>query len=310
MKENGGTVPADRRAFVRSVSRAWIVRLGIFGWTLAMSAGLGRGQELAKEPPAAPVAMAAIPTAPAESTSAHRRAHLPDAPVARIAQDDLDVSWKTLPKRIARDQKDIWLFPLQLAKGHYWIPTLVVVGGTAGLIVADPHAMPYFRTHAGNWDDFNDAFDGPITTAEVAIVPATLLLVGGARHDPYATKTGLLAGEAYADSAIVDLAMKAITQRQRPSDVAAGAPFNDTFFNRGNSFFGSSFPSGHAVGAFSVATIVARRYGHHRWVPFVAYGAATAISLSRVTNRAHFPSDIFVGAVLGYSIARFEVLRH
>jgi len=295
---------------VRSVSRAWIVRLGIFGWALAMCAGLGRGQELAKEPPVVPVAVAAIPTAPAESSSAHHRAQLPDAPVARFAQDDLDVSWKTLPKRIARDQKDIWLFPLQLAKGRYWIPTLVVVGGTAGLIVADPHAMPYFRTHAGNWDDFNDAFDGPITTAEVAIVPVTMLLVGGARHDPYATKTGLLAGEAYADSAIVDLAMKAITRRQRPSDVAPGAPFNDTFFNRGNGLFGSSFPSGHAVGAFSVATIVARRYGHHRWVPFVAYGAATAISFSRVTNRAHFPSDIFVGAALGYTIARFEVLRH
>ena len=310
MMENRGTVPADRRAFVRSVSRVWIMRLGIFGWALAMCAGLGRGQERTEELAVGPAAAAPMLPVAAESSSTHHRAQLPDAPVARAAQDDLDVSWKTLPKRIARDQKDIWLFPLQLAKGRYWIPTLAVVGGTAGLIVADPHAMPYFRTHAGNWDDFNDAFDGPITTAEVAIVPVTLLLVGGARHDPYATKTGLLAGEAYADSAIVDLAMKAITQRQRPSDVAAGAPFNDTFFNRGNSFFGSSFPSGHAVGAFSVATIVARRYGHHRWVPFVAYGAATAISLSRVTNRAHFPSDIFVGAVLGYSIARFEVLRH
>jgi membrane-associated phospholipid phosphatase len=312
MVENRETVPADRRIFVRRVNRVGIVRLGFICFALAMCAAAGRGQEWTKELTAARAATAPVAaTAPTvDSSSADRNAQLPDAPAARAAQDDLDVSWKTLPKRLARDQKDIWLFPLQLAKGRYLIPTLAVVGGTAGLIAADPHATPYFRTHAANWDDFNDAFDGSITAGEIAIVPATFLLVGGARHDPYATKTGLLASEAYADSEIVDLALKAITHRQRPSDVAAGAPFNDTFFNRGNSVFDSSFPSGHAVGAFSVATIVARRYGHHRWVPFVAYGCAAAISLSRVTNRAHFPSDVFVGAALGYTIARFEVLRH
>lgn len=290
--------------------RGVVLRLRLAVWGLALCAVTGSGQEraarLSDSPPRAGVG---------GSNAAADRDLLPDAPVAKMgtqsgATADIDVSWKNLPKRFLHDQKDIWLFPLQLARGHYLLPTLAVVGGTAGLIVADPHAMPYFRTHAGNWDDFNDAFDGPITTGEIAIVPATLLLVGGVRHDPYATKTGLLAGEAYANGATVDLVLKAITRRQRPSDIAAGAPFNDTFFNRGKSLFGSSFPSGHAVGAFSVATVMARRYGHHRWVPWVAYGAATAISLSRVTTRAHFPSDIFVGAALGYSIARFEVLRH
>jgi len=277
---------------VRNVIGVGAMRLGLAGWALAMCAVVGLGQERA-EP-------------------------LPDAPVARLSNSDaqlgtapdIDVSWKNLPTRILRDQKDIWLFPLQLAKGRYLVPTLVVAGGTAGLIAADPHAMPYFRTHASNWDDFNDAFDGPITNAETALVPVTLYLVGAARHDSYATKTGLLAGEAYANGAIVDLALKGITRRTRPQDVVAGTPFNDTFFNTPKSAFGSSFPSGHAVSAFSIATVVARRYGHHKWVPWVAYGAATAISFSRVTTRAHFPSDVFLGAALGYSIARFEVLRH
>jgi len=268
------------------------MRLGLAGWALAMCAVVGHGQARAETLPDAPVA-----------TSSNSGAQLGAAP-------DIDVSWKNFPTRILHDQKDIWRFPLQLAKGHYWIPTLAVAGGTAGLIAADPHAMPYFRTHAGNWDDFNDAFDGPITSAEMGIVPVALLLVGAARHDSYATKTGLLAGEAYADGAIVDLALKGITRRTRPQDVAAGAPFNDTFFNTPKSPFGSSFPSGHAVSAFSIATVVAWRYGHHKWVPWVAYGAATAISFSRVTTRAHFPSDVFLGAALGYSIARFEVLRH
>ena len=250
-----------------------------------------------------------------ESISQELRSELPEAPVATSAAEpsvarDIELSWKQLPKRILRDQKDIWLFPTQLARGHYWLPTLAVVGGTAGLIVADPHTMPYFRTHAGNLDDFNDAFDGPITNAEIAIAPITFFVVGRIRHDSYASGTGLLAGEAYTDGYIVSLAIKAIARRKRPSEVAAGASFNDTFFNTGKSPFSSSFPSGHAIEAFSVATVVAQRYGRHRWVPWVAYGAATAISLSRVTTRAHFPSDVFLGAALGYSIARFEVLRH
>ncbi len=277
---------------MRNVIGAGATRLGLAGWALALCAVVGFGQERVEPLPDAPVA-----------TSSNSGAQLGAAP-------DIDISLKNLPTRILHDQKDIWLFPLQLAKGHYLIPSLAVAGGTAGLIAADPHAMPYFRTHAGNWDDFNDAFDGPITSAEMGIVPVTLLLAGAARHDSYATKTGLLAGEAYADGAIVDLALKGITRRTRPKDVAAGVPFNDTFFNTPKSAFGSSFPSGHAVSAFSIATVVARRYGHHKWVPWVAYGAATAISFSRVTTRAHFPSDVFLGAALGYSIARFEVLRH
>jgi membrane-associated phospholipid phosphatase len=221
-----------------------------------------------------------------------------------------DVSWRRLPKDFLRDQKAIWLFPAQLAKGHHWLPVLVVVGGTAGLIVADPHAMPYFRSHSSNLDDVNDTFDGPITTAEVIALPASLMIAGYARHDSYQVGTALLAGEAYADSAVVDLAIKAATRRKRPSDVAPGAEFNDTFFAGGISpFKGSSFPSGHAAGAFAVATVVATRYHNHRWVPWAVYGFAMAVSLSRVTTLAHFPSDTLLGAVLGYTITRYQVLR-
>jgi len=220
------------------------------------------------------------------------------------------VSWGTLPKDFLHDQKGIWLFPAQLAKGRHWLPTLAIAGGTAGLVVADPHVMPYFRSHAQRLDDVNDVFDASITTAEVVALPVSLMIAGYVRHDPYHVSTALLAGEAYADSAIVDLAVKAITRRKRPTDVPPGAPFNDTFFSGGKSpFKGSAFPSGHAAGVFSVATVVASRYHTHRWVPWVVYGFATAVSFSRVTSSAHFPSDVFLGAALGYTITRYQVLR-
>src|SRR5580704_1968173 len=246
-------------------------------------------------------------------------ASLPDAPVptaeaqraSSMSADDIDISWKKLPRRILTDQKAIWLFPTQLARGRYWIPTLAVVGGTAGLIVADPKIAPYFRKHAGNLDDLNDTFDGTITSAETALVPLSLLAAGYIRQDSYQVNTSLLAGEAYVDSAIVDLALKVVTQRKRPYNIPPSGPFNDTFFNNGKSHFSEgSFPSGHAIGAFSIATVVANRYQHRRWVPIAVYGLATVISLSRVTTSAHFPSDVFLGASLGYAIAKFQVLSH
>jgi membrane-associated phospholipid phosphatase len=226
-----------------------------------------------------------------------------DSPAAR------EVTWKSLPGDFLRDQKNIWTFPVQLAKGHHWLPTLAITGVTAGLIVADPHAMPYFRRRAGALDDFNDTFDTTITTAEVIAIPTTLMLTGYMRHDRYQVGTALLAAEAYADSAIVDLGIKAITRRKRPTDVPPGGTFNDTFFSGGKSpFKGSSFPSGHAAGAFSVATVIASRYHNHRWVPWVMYGMASAISFSRVTSSAHFPSDVFLGAAIGYTVTRYAVL--
>jgi membrane-associated phospholipid phosphatase len=246
-------------------------------------------------------------------------ASLPDAPVptadaqraSSAAIDEIDISWKKLPRRILADQKDIWLFPAQLARGRYWVPTLAVVGGTAGLIVADPRIAPYFRKHAGSLDDLNDVFDGSITSAETALVPLSLLAAGYIRNDSYQVNTSLLAGEAYVDSAVVDLALKVITQRKRPTGIPPSGPFNDTFFNNGKSHFTEgSFPSGHAIGAFSIATVIANRYHHHRWVPFAVYGLAAAVSLSRITTSAHFPSDVFLGASLGYAIAKFGVLPH
>ena len=104
MGEDIRTAPADRRVRVRNLICVGAMRLGLAGWALAMCAVVGFGQERAEPLPDAPVAR-----------SSNSDAQLGAAP-------EIDVSWKNLPTRIFRDQKDIWLFPLQLAKGHYWIP--------------------------------------------------------------------------------------------------------------------------------------------------------------------------------------------
>src|SRR5256885_13569585 len=99
------------------------MRLGLAGWVLAMCAVVGHGQQRAETLPDAPVA-----------TSSNSGAQLG-------AAQDIDVCWKNLPTRILHDQKDIWLFPLQLAKGHYLIPSLAVAGGTAGVGGGGAHAV-------------------------------------------------------------------------------------------------------------------------------------------------------------------------
>jgi len=250
------------------------------------------------------------------------RAPAPEPPdLAQTAQPAVDTTtgevqreatWRSLPGDFLHDQKDLWTFPLRLAKGHALVPTLVVVGGTIGLIYADPHDAPYFRNHQKNWDDFNDVFDPLITTGEVIALPAGLMAAGYIRHDNREVNTSLLAAEAYGDSVVINLAMKAVTRRERPSDVPLNGDYSDTFFNGGKSpFKGSSFPSGHSTAVWSVATVVAERYRHRGkpWIPVLSYTLATVISCSRITESAHFPSDVWLGSALGYSIAKYQTLK-
>lgn len=231
-------------------------------------------------------------------------------PQPSLTSAERQVSWKTLPRNLLQDQKDIWLSPVHLAKGQHLLPALAITGVTGALIAADAQDTPYFR-RTQRFEGYNDIFSGRNTSIAMAVVPASFLVVGHFRHDSYAEKTALLAGEAYADSAILGFAMKTATRRLRPSDIAPNGNFSDTFFNSSKPLSGvhTSFPSGHAAAAFSIATVFAHRYRRHRWVPWVAYGAAGAIGFSRVTTQAHFPSDVFLGAALGFTITEFSVLR-
>jgi membrane-associated phospholipid phosphatase len=222
------------------------------------------------------------------------------------------VTWKTLVPNILQDQKRIYYtFPLQLAHGKNWIPTLAVVGVTAGLVALDPTDTPYFR-RTSSLRDFNNAFSGTNMTLGTIAPPVALYLVGLARHDEYTQSTAFLAGESLVDCQILAAIMKGATRRLRPSDFPPNGDFSDSWFRGGtlSSIQGAgSFPSGHTIAAFAVATVIARRYPHHHWVAIAAYGIASLVGVSRVTNQAHFPSDVFMGAALGYAVSRFVVLH-
>jgi len=220
------------------------------------------------------------------------------------------VSLGRIIPNIVDDQSKIWLFPAKLNRKRNWIPAAAILGTTAALIALDSHDAPYFRT-ISTFAGFNSVFTGTATAIGTAIVPVSLYATGLISNDSKMKGTALLAGEAVADSEILTFVLKDAFNRARPASIQPTGNFSDSWFDSRGSFINSrgGMPSGHAIAAFSVATIVARRYGNHKWVPYVSYGVAALVGFSRLTLSAHFVSDVFVGGALGYSVSRFAVLQ-
>lgn len=59
-----------------------------------------------------------------------------------------------------------------------------------------------------------------------------------------------------------------------------------------------SFPSGHATAAFTFATILSLRYPQKE-VVIPTYLWASLVSIGRVYNGVHYPSDVLAGAIIG-----------
>jgi membrane-associated phospholipid phosphatase len=100
------------------------------------------------------------------------------------------------------------------------------------------------------------------------------------------------------DSVILYAALKAILARQRPYTGQGEGKFFSGNWTAG------SFPSGHSTLAWTLATVMAHEYPN--WpMRLLMYGAATAVSTTRVTGGVHFPSDVFSGAVIGFGVGTF-----
>ncbi len=222
---------------------------------------------------------------------------------------DRDVGWGTLVPNILDDQKQIyWRFPGQLVRGKHWVPIAGVLAATAALVATDQFSAPHFRSSSA-YHDFNNVFSGTNASLGILLAPVSMYGVGLLTHNSYAEKTALLSGEAVADSEILDEVLKLSTRRARPESISQRGNFADTWLDS-RTITDGGFASGHTIAAFSVATIIAGRYGRrHRWVPYVAYGLAATVGFSRMSLSAHFPSDVFVGAALGYAISHFAVLH-
>src|SRR4030095_4651520 len=83
------------------------------------------------------------------ATSAQTQA--PSSPASSTSPlPERSVSWMKLGPNILHDQKDIWLFPVSVARGHHLKPVLILTGITAGLVagVDNPSGRYFQQTKA------------------------------------------------------------------------------------------------------------------------------------------------------------------
>lgn len=202
---------------------------------------------------------------------------------------------------LALDQKDIWTSPFKVrVQDLNWI--LPLAGLTAGAINADAELSSRINT-TGTFARHSST----ISDAGLALAvggAGSLYFFGRMRHDDHQRETGILGVEAATDSLVVTEVLKLVTRRARPTD----SNFQGNFYNS-SSITNSSFPSTHAMMAWSAATVLAHQYPGPLTQIF-AYGLATGVSVARVTGKDHFPSDVIVGSALGWLIGRQVYKTH
>ena len=202
-------------------------------------------------------------------------------------------------KNILADQKAIWTSPFHLhGRDSRWVAPLAL--GTAALMTTDRSSGDEIgKFHKQLNTSRIVSYAG--STYGVGGVAAMFYLIGRAKHDDRARETGLLGAEVLIDSAIVVTALKEITQRARP---LAGRERSEFFAG------GSSFPSGHSIQVWSLATVIANEYHDRPLVQIGAYGIASAVSLARFTGHNHYLSDVLVGSAMGYGTGRYVYHAH
>jgi membrane-associated phospholipid phosphatase len=252
----------------------------------------------------APVAQSiparALSSAPAQST--------PPAPEK--------FTFGSLSRDFLKDAGEIWSYPLHIKKRD--ILPIAGLAALTGLLIANDE--PIFR-------GFRDYRMGHAWVKAVSPVVTNLgsygawgtagvfLFVGLIAKDDKAVETAALASSAMAQSGILVTFLKGMFGRQRPSwagavDHWSGPVGFFTRFQSGQYGKYDSFPGGHSISAFSLATVVALQYQNTVWVPILAYTTATGVALSRLTEGKHWLSDCLVGGAMGHFIGRLVVLNH
>ncbi len=206
---------------------------------------------------------------------------------------------KKLVPDIFADQKAFWTRPFHpKADDVNWLVPLVA---TTSLMMGSDNSIEARLPVGTNFIKRSQTFSNAGVAALAGAGGAVYLWGLGAHHE-HAQESGILSGEAVLDSLAVDSALQLITGRQRPTE---GNGNSNAKFWQG----GSSFPSEHAAVAWSVASVLAHEYPG-ALTEFLAYGAASAISVARVTGRDHFASDVLVGSVLGWYMGRESYRTH
>jgi membrane-associated phospholipid phosphatase len=225
-------------------------------------------------------------------------------------------TFRLLTRDFLKDAGQIWSYPVHI-KGRDILPMAGLAALTGVLIANDEGIFRGFR-------NFRDSHGwvravSPVITRMGSYgawgTVGAFLCFGLIAKNDKSVETAVLASNAMLQSELVVQAIKLLSGRQRPSwadgvDHWSGPAGLFERFEKGQFTRYDSFPSGHAVTAFSLATVLAMQYRGSVWVPIVSYTVATAVGLSRLTENKHWLSDVLIGGVLGHLIGRLVVRNH
>jgi hypothetical protein len=204
---------------------------------------------------------------------------------------------KGLGKDFLGDQKQIWTSPIRLrfADADWLVP---MSGFAAGLFSTDSQFSAHLSHNPQTLSHYKTYSD--VGVAALVGGAGAMWLLSYPSHREHWRETGFLAGEAAINSLVAVEALKYTLRRERPFQGDGTGPFFSG---------GTSFPSEHAAAAWAVAGVIAHEYPGP--IPkILAYGLASFVSYSRVRARQHFPSDVFIGGMMGQMIAQDVYSRH
>ncbi len=182
--------------------------------------------------------------------------------------------------------------PLLPPTAPWHLPALVTGGAAALVLLAGADRALFGAINAWGappWDTLWARW----TVLGDGLVALALLLPWAAR-DRRLAWGGLLA--ALLTGATVHV-LKELLQVPRPPAVLPPGGFHLT----GPELRALAFPSGHTAAAFAVAgVLVLGRAWRAWWATALALALAAGVGLSRVAVGVHWPSDVLVGAALGW----------
>lgn len=203
-------------------------------------------------------------------------------------------------KSYITDLDDFLLRPVKWNRKQLITATAVTAAGV-GLYFYDKPVRDFFIRQ--NSDFLKEADKWFFDPLGIGIYMAPVLGIMYFTGDGRAKGTSLAVVKAYGYGLGTAVSLKYILQRARPSHYDPPNPYHwDGPFGRWKY---DAFPSGHATLSFAMATVIALEYKETIWVPVLCYSLATLISLSRIQSGEHWPSDVLIGAALGYGVGKF-----
>lgn len=166
--------------------------------------------------------------------------------------------------------------------------------------LAQNHRKPWSNKLSANlFEPIGDLSPQNTLAWTLSGIYATSLLL----KDQPLQKATLTSVKAIAVSGILVNLLKFTTGRARPY-LNHG---NNNWFNSPLKSENRSFASGHTIVCFAVASSFAYAYPEKAWVGILGYSLAGLTGLSRIHDDQHWASDVFIGAVLGWSIGKLIV---